>query len=67
MDDSREVAGQLKEKFMVYFQQKKEKSVRLRLIHYMQGEEFMDEFLKYSHLEYEFLNIDFSPDLENEI
>lgn len=67
MDDSKEVGGQLREKFMVYFQQRMEKSIRLRLEHYVQAEEFMNEFLKYDHLEYEFLNIDFSPDLENEI
>lgn len=67
MDESKEVGGQLNEKFMVYFQQRMEKSVRIRLIHYLQREEFSDEFLKYEHLEYEFLNIDFSPDLQNEI
>ena len=67
MDESKEVGGQLKEKFMVYFQQRMEKSIRLRLVHYLQAEEFSDEFLKYEHLEYEFLNIDLSPDLENEI
>ena len=67
MDESKEVGGQLKENFMVYFQQRMEKSIRIRLIHYLQAEEFSDEFLKYENLEYEFLNIDFSPDLENEI
>lgn len=67
MDDSREVGGKLKEKFVIYFQQRKEKSVRLRLIHYMEGENFMNEFLRYPHLNYEFLNIEFSLDLENEI
>ena len=67
MDDSKEVGGQLREKFVVYFQQRMEKSVRLRLLHYVQGEEFMNEFLKYDHLDYEFLNIEFSPDLENEL
>jgi len=67
MDESKEVGGQLNEKFMVYFQQRMEKSIRIRLVHYLQGEEFCDEFLKYENLEYEFLNIDFSPDLENEI
>jgi hypothetical protein len=67
MDESKEVGGQLKEKFMVYFQQRMEKSIRIKLVHYLQAEEFSDEFLKYEHLEYEFLNIDFSPDLENEI
>ena len=67
MDESTEVGGQLKEKFMIYFQQRMEKSIRIRLVHYLQGEEFSDEFLKYEHLKYEFLNIDFSPDLENEI
>jgi hypothetical protein len=67
MDESKEVGGQIKEKFMVYFEQRMEKSIRLRLIHYLQAEEFSDEFLKYEQLEYEFLNIDFSPDLENEI
>ncbi len=67
MDESQEVGGRMKEKFMVYFQQRMEKSIRIRLVHYLQGEEFSDEFLKYEHLEYEFLNIDFSPDLENEI
>ena len=67
MDESTEVGGQLKEKFMIYFQQRMEKSIRIRLVHYLQGEEFSDEFLKYDHLKYEFLNIDFSPDLENEI
>ena len=67
MDESQEVGGQLREKFMVYFQQRMEKSIRIRLVHYLQAEEFSDEFLKYEHLEYEFLNIDFSPDLENEI
>ena len=44
-----------------------EKSIRIRLVYYLQAEEFSDEFLKYEHLKYEFLNIDFSPDLENEI
>lgn len=67
MDDSREVGGQLKEKFVVYFQQRKEKSVRLKLVHYLEGENFTNEFLRYPHLNYEFLNIEFSPDLENEI
>ena len=67
MDESQEVGGRIKEKFMVYFQQRMEKSIRIRLVHYLQGEEFSDEFLKYDNLEYEFLNIDFSPDLENEI
>jgi hypothetical protein len=67
MDESKKVGGQLKEKFMVYFQQRIEKSIRLRLVNYLQAEEFSDEFLKYEHLEYEFINIDFSPDLENEV
>lgn len=67
MDESKEVGGQLKEKFMVYFQQRMEKSIRIRLVHYLQAEEFSEEFLRYEHLEYEFLNFDFSPDLENEI
>ena len=67
MDESTEVGGQLKEKFMVYFEQRMQKSIRIRLLHYLQAEEFSDEFLKYEHLKYEFLNVDFSPDLENEI
>ncbi len=67
MDDTKEIGNQLIEKFMVYFEQRKQKSVRLRLVHYVQSEEFMNEFLEYTHLEYEFLNIEFSPDLDNEI
>ncbi len=67
MDDSREVGNQLTEKFIVYFQQKMDKSIRMRLIHYIQGEEFIGEFLRYGNLKYEFQNIDFNLDLENEI
>ena len=67
VDESKEVGSRINEKFIVYFQQSREKSIRLRLIHYLQGEQFSDEFLKYENLEYEFLNNDFSPDIENEI
>ena len=67
IDDSREVGGQLHEKFIVYFQQKKEKSIRIRLSHYIQSEYIMDEFLKYPNLDYDFSNVEYSPDLENEI
>ncbi|MFZ1262904.1 MAG: hypothetical protein WAT34_05285, partial [Chitinophagaceae bacterium] len=67
IDDSREVSGQLHEKFIVYFQQRKEKSIRIRLSHYIQSEYFMDEFLKYPNVEYDFSNVEYSPDLENEI
>jgi hypothetical protein len=67
MDDSKEVGGKLKEKFIVYLQQRGEKSIRLKLKHYLQAVEFQDEFLPNENIKYEFLNIDFSPDLENEI
>ena len=67
MDDSQERGGRFFEKFIVYFQQRMDKSIRMRLVHYIQAEEFMGEFLRYEHLKYEFQNIDYSPDLENEI
>ncbi len=67
MDDSKEVGGKLKEKFTVYFDQRSEKSIRIKLKYYVQGEEFIGEFLRYEHINYEFLNIDFTPDFEKEI
>ena len=67
MDESKEVGGVLKEKFTVYFEIRSAQSVRIRLLHYIQSQEFTDEFLAYENIAYEFMNVDFSADLQNEI
>ena len=44
MDESTEVGGQLKEKFMVYFEQRMQKSIRIRLLYYYRRRSFRMSF-----------------------
>ena len=67
MDESREAGEILREKFTVYFDMRYSKAVRLRLVHYIQSQEFTDEFLRYEDVNYEFSNVDFIPGTEQEI
>lgn len=60
----------LEEKFLVYFEQKRKKFIRLKLENYEECGEFMNEFIEYlphKNVQYEFENIDYDPDLSNEI
>ena len=67
MDNSKEIGKRLKEKFTVLFKRKGDKSIRIRFVHYAQSEEFIDQFLPYPNIKYEFLNFDYNGNLENEI
>jgi hypothetical protein len=54
--------GLPKEKLIVYFLQKNENAIRVRLRHYQQADDFVGRLMKYENLEFKFYNFDVSLD-----
>jgi hypothetical protein len=59
--DPKWLNGESREKLTIYFKQKDEKFVRVRLKHYVQAEEFMRDLLQYENLSFETYDFNVSP------
>jgi hypothetical protein len=64
--DSKTLSGIPKEKLTIYFQEKNGNTIRVRLRHYVQADEFMECLMRYKSVEFKTYDFDVSPDLENE-
>ena len=59
--DPKWLNGEPREKLTIYFKQKDEKFVRVRLKYYVQAEEFMRDLLQYENLNFETYDFNVSP------
>jgi hypothetical protein len=64
--DSHSIDGQSSEKLTIYFQQKGDKTTRVRLRNYIQADEFMTRLMQYENVDFRMYDFNISPDPENE-
>ena len=65
--DSTNLQGESRNKLTIYFQQRRDKTIRVRLKHYEQLHVFMDRLTQYENIDFKFYDFNVSPDPENEI